>query len=113
MATYYKLDKINALADNDKDFITVLIQTFLEEIPEDAHLLKEAVENQNKQQTYQVAHKMKPTLELFGLDAYNAIIALQDWGKNTKELEDVNLQLNQVLANVDNASIELRKDFNL
>ena len=113
MATYYKLDKINALADNDKDFITVLIQTFLEEIPEDVHLLKEAVENQNKQQTYQVAHKMKPTLELFGLDAYNAIIALQDWGKNTKELEDVNLQLNQVLANVDNASIELRKDFNL
>ena len=113
MAAYYKLDKVKAIADNDQDFINVLVQTFLEEIPEDAHLLKEAIENDNKEQTYQVAHKMKPTMELFGLESFNALLALQDWGKNKSKLEDVFLQMKQVLKSVNNASEELKKDFNL
>lgn len=113
MAIYYKLDKVQAIAENDKEFINVLVQTFLEEIPEDANLLKEAIENDNKKQAYQVAHKMKPTMELFGLESFNALLALQDWGKNTTKLEDVSVQMRQVLNSISNASEELKKDFNL
>ena len=49
MASFYSLDKVNDIADNDSDFIKVLVQTFLEEIPEDLEQLSSAVENNNKE----------------------------------------------------------------
>ena len=40
MEQHYKLERIKELADNDQDFIMALAQTFLEEVPEDAAVLK-------------------------------------------------------------------------
>ena len=113
MATYYKLEKINDLAGNDKDFITILVQTFLEEVPEDLKLLQEAVDNDNKEQSYQLAHKMKPTIELFGLNSFNALLAIQDWGKGSKVSENIKVQLSQVVKAISKASQELKTDYNL
>jgi|TARA_R110002012_G_scaffold47859_2_gene125089 hypothetical protein len=113
MATYYTLDKINEIADNDADFIKVLVQTFLEEIPEDLEKLTIAVENNNKEQAYQTAHKMKPTIELFGLNYFDELLVIQDWGNKINQLPHVTSELSQVKLSVQNASTELRKDFNL
>lgn len=113
MATYYKLEKVNALAENDQEFISVLVQTFLEEIPEDLKSLEEAVQNDNKEQSYQLAHKMKPTVELFGLNSFNALLAIQDWGKGLKNQENIKVQLSQVVKAISMASKELKIDYNL
>ena len=104
MASFYSLDKVNDIADNDSDFIKVLVQTFLEEIPEDLEQLSSAVENNNKEVAYQVAHKMKPTIEL---------LTIQNWGNKTNTVAKVNSELSKVQQSVTNASTELRKDFNL
>ena len=62
MEQHYKLTRVKELADNDMDFVKSLAEAFLEEVPEDADRLKKAVADQDFYNTYQAAHKMKPTI---------------------------------------------------
>jgi len=113
MEQHYKLHRLRELADNDDDFIMALAETFLEEVPADAVVLQQAVEDGNFIQTYQTAHKMKPTIDVFELGVLDKLIEVQDWGKFEKEGEDVTAQLKEVLEAVENATAEIKSDFNL
>ncbi len=113
MEQHYKLFRIRELADNDEDFILILMKTFLEEVPQDAKRLKEAVENKNYHEAYQAAHKMKPTIDLFELGVLNDLIEVQDWGKFTQVDVDVTEKLQIVMAAVEEASNEIKSDFSL
>jgi len=113
MEQHYKLFRIRELADNDEEFIKVLAQTFLEEVPPDAERLKNAVAEKNYHEAYQAAHKMKPTIDLFELGVLQDLIEVQDWGKFTKTDLDITDKLEIVLAAVEQASNELQSDFNL
>ena len=113
MEQYYKLDKIRELADNDVEFIKTLAATFLEEVPADAKLLKIAVDSKDYFATYQSAHKMKPTIDLFGLGVLDDLIEVQDWGKFEKKGVDISEKLDIVLAAVEKAVEEIKIDFNL
>ena len=113
MEQYYKLDKIRELADNDTEFIETLALTFLEEVPADARLLKIAVDCKDYLAAYQSAHKMKPTIDLFGLGVLNDLIEVQDWGKFEQKGTDITDKLDIVLKAVDNAVEEIKVDFNV
>jgi HPt (histidine-containing phosphotransfer) domain-containing protein len=113
MEQYYKLSRVRELADNDMDFIQALAEAFLEEVPEDAERLKKAVAEQDFYNTYQAAHKMKPTIDLFELGVLQDLIVVQDWGKFEKAGEDCTKELELVLTAVEQASEELKQDFNL
>jgi len=113
MEQHYKLFRVRELADNDEEFIKALAEAFLEEVPEDAERLKNAVAEKNYHEAYQAAHKMKPTIDLFELGVLQDLIVVQDWGKFTQKDVDVTDKLEIVLAAVEQASIELRSDFNI
>ncbi|MFD2823266.1 Hpt domain-containing protein [Lacinutrix iliipiscaria] len=113
MEQHYKLFRVRELADGDQEFINVLAQTFLEEVPVDAARLKEAVENNNHLATYQTAHKMKPTIDMFELGVLDTLIEVQDWGKFEKKEIDILPKLAIVLSAVEQAANEIRSDFNL
>ncbi|WP_290698906.1 Hpt domain-containing protein [Lacinutrix sp.] len=113
MEVNYKLHRLRELADNDEEFILALAETFLEEVPADAIVLKQAVESGNFLQTYQTAHKMKPTIDVFELGVLDKLIEIQNWGKFEKTGDDVSAQLAVVLKAIDNASSEIKSDFNL
>jgi len=113
MEQHYKLFRVRELADGDEEFINILAQTFLEEVPADAQTLKEAVEGNNHLATYQTAHKMKPTIDMFELGVLEDLIEVQDWGKYEKTTVDILPKLEIVLAAVTQASNEIRSDFNL
>lgn len=113
MEQHYKLFRLRELADNDEDFIMALAETFLEEVPADAVVLKQAVEAGDFLQTYQTAHKMKPTIDVFELGVLDKLIEIQDWGKYEKKGEDVSSQLAVVLTAVENTAAEIKADFNL
>ena len=113
MGKNYKLHRVNELADHDEDFIQALIQTFLEEVPEDAANLEKAVLDENYLLTYQTAHKMKPTIDLFELGVLDDLIEVQDWGKYEQRGKDIKEKLEIVLEAVRRASDELKVDFNL
>ena len=113
MEQHYKLYRVRELADNDEDFIATLAEAFLEEVPVDAERLKNAVYEGDYYNTYQAAHKMKPTIDLFELGVLDTLIEVQDWGKFEKKDLDITSQLEIVLAAVDQAVSEIRLDFNL
>jgi hypothetical protein len=113
MAEHYKLDRVREMADNDEDFVMALAAAFIEEVPADADRLRKAVPENDFYETYQAAHKMKPTLELFGMTSYHALIEVQDWGKYEQADKDISSQLQTVLDAVDRATAEIKSDFNL
>ncbi|NNC51023.1 MAG: Hpt domain-containing protein [Flaviramulus sp.] len=113
MEQHYKLFRVRELADNDEDFIKTLAEAFLEEVSVDSERLKKAVAEKDYQDTYQAAHKMKPTVDLFELGVLDDLIEVQDWGKFTKTDVDITDKLDIVLSAVDKALVEIKSDFNL
>ncbi len=113
MEQHYKLFRVRELADNDEDFIKTLAEAFIEEVAVDAERLKKAVAENNYQEAYQAAHKMKPTVDLFELGVLDILIEVQDWGKFTKTDLDIKPQLDIVISAVDKALEEIKSDFNL
>jgi HPt (histidine-containing phosphotransfer) domain-containing protein len=113
MPQYYKLERVREMADQDEDFVAALAAAFIDEVPEDAERLRKAVPEKDYYETYQAAHKMKPTIELFDLGVYDELIEVQDWGKFEQEDKNVEAQLQKVLSAVENATKEIKADFNL
>jgi HPt (histidine-containing phosphotransfer) domain-containing protein len=113
MEQHYKLYRVRELADNDEDFVAALAAAFLEEVPVDAERLKKAVAEQDFYNTYQAAHKMKPTIDLFELGVLDDLIVVQDWGKFEKTGENCTRELELVLTAVEKATAELKADFNI
>jgi HPt (histidine-containing phosphotransfer) domain-containing protein len=113
MENNYKLYRVRELADGDEDFIMAIAAAFLEEVPEDAARLKKAVAESDYYTTYQAAHKMKPTIDMFELGVLQELITVQDWGKFEKKDENVSVQLQLVLEAVERTTEEIKNDFNL
>jgi hypothetical protein len=113
MEQHYKLYRVRELADNDEEFVGALAAAFLEEVPVDAAALRENVESKNYFATYQTAHKMKPTVDLFELGVLDTLIEVQDWGKLEKKDIDIQSQLEIVLEAVAKATAEIKEDFGL
>lgn len=113
MEKHYKLIKIRELADNDQEFVNTLAMAFLEEVPEDARLLKIAVDSKDYLAAYRTAHKMKPTIDLFGLGVLEDLIEVQDWGKLEQKNKNIEDKLNIVLTAIENATQEIKEDFSL
>lgn len=113
MEQHYKLRRVRELADNDEDFVLAIAQTFLEEVPEDATILEQAVNNKDYLQTYQTAHKMKPTVDLFELGVLDDLIEVQDWGKFEQAEKDISHKLKIVLMAINQTVEEIKSDFNL
>ncbi|ARV09024.1 Hpt domain-containing protein [Winogradskyella sp. PC-19] len=113
MPEHYKLDRVRELADNDEDFVAALAAAFLEEVPEDAERLRNSVPAKDYKETYQAAHKMKPTIDLFELGVYDELILVQDWGKFEQTNNDVSEPLQILLTAVENTVNEIKKDFGL
>ena len=90
-----------------------MAQTFLEEIPTDLRALEEAIAVNNKELAYQFAHKMKPNLEMFGIDVVDDVRAIEAWTKASQPVSAVQDILTKVSGILNTVFDELRADFNL
>jgi HPt (histidine-containing phosphotransfer) domain-containing protein len=111
MDTHYSKASLSAIADGDQDFMSIVAQTFLEEIPPDLEGLTEAIEANNKELAYQFAHKMKPNFEMLGIEVQKDVKSIESWTKSSRSEATVqeNIDtLNRVLSHVFE---ELKTDF--
>ncbi len=113
MTKYYAKENLSEIADGDQDFIQILAQTFLEEIPPDLRSMEEAIENENRELAYQFAHKMKPNIEMFGIDALKDITSIEAWSKSSKNKISILPHLENVVTVLNHAFAELKEDFQL
>lgn len=109
----YNLESILEMADGDQDFINVLVQTFLEEIPSDVHALDEAVEANNATLAYQYVHKMKPNFQMFGLELMPQVKIIEEWAKTGRTIIEVKSATEIITNKVLAAEKELIIDFDL
>lgn len=113
MSNHYSKESLREISGEDSDFMSVVAQTFLDEIPPDLASLKEAIINNNKELAYQFAHKMKPNLEMFGIDLLKQITAIESWTKTSKSAEPVLPQIEFVDTTLHRVFDELKEDFSL
>lgn len=113
MSKKYSIESLSEIAGGDKDFMLIVAKTFLEEIPPDIKAMGEAIENNNRELAYQFAHKMKPNLEMFGLDLGKEITSIETWTKNLKNKSTIEAQLKNIVTTVEIVFDELKEDFNL
>ncbi|MFD1095399.1 Hpt domain-containing protein [Salegentibacter chungangensis] len=109
----YNLEEVKEMAGGDDDFMKVVVQTFLEEIPPDVEAMNEAISNGNSTLAYQYAHKMKPNLQLFGLELMDEIKVIETWSKANKNGKEVPGAAATITKKVNVASIALKRDFEI
>lgn len=107
----YNLDEVKEMAGGDEEFMATVVQTFLEEIPPDLEAMNEAISNDNPSLAYQYAHKMKPNLQLFGLELGEQIKIIEAWSKHGKRKDEVPQATSTITKKVDVAISALKRDF--
>jgi len=110
----YSLDKINEMADGDEDFINSVISVFLEEVPQDLEGLEKALETGNYEQVYQLAHKIKPNVDLLGMEQTRAAaLQIETLGKSEANMAEIQSVFPSLKKDVEQVVSELKNDFNL
>jgi HPt (histidine-containing phosphotransfer) domain-containing protein len=114
MALHYNLAKVYALSDNDPEFVNQILTLFVTEIPEDLIEIKEGIKKKDHKHAYAYAHKVKPSLDLLGLNiAFEEILQIEAWTKAEGEKKEIKETFKSVKNQVEEAIKELRKDFGL
>lgn len=113
MSTIYSIDSLKEIAGDDKDFMAVVAETFLTEIPPDLEALVGAVANDNRELAYQFAHKMKPNIEMFGIDLLKDITAIESWTRSSKKISAIEETVEKVNTTLQKVFEELKTDFDL
>lgn len=110
----YNLDKINEMADGDQEFINSVVTVFLEEVPQDLEGLEQALADKNHERVYQLAHKIKPNVDLLGMEQTRAAaLEIETMGKNSADIADIEKVFPALKTDIVQVMSELKKDFNL
>lgn len=110
----YNLDKINEMAEGDQDFITSVISVFLEEVPVDLEGLEKAIAERDFENVYKLAHKIKPNVDLLGMEQTRATaLEIETLGKTTANLDEIVEKFPLLKKDVLQVVSELKKDFDL
>ncbi len=114
MAIYYNLAKVYELSDNDPDFVNSILELFVTEIPDDLSQIKSGIKVKDYKQAYAFAHKIKPSLDLLGMNiAFEEILQVEAWTRIEGKRKEINDTFDSIESQVSNAVKEIRKDFNM
>jgi len=113
MSAVYTTDNLKEVMGDDPEFIAVVVQAFLDEIPPDLEGLIAAVDQDDKKVAYQFAHKMKPNIEMFGIDLMKNISSIETWSRSSKGPEAISPLVDEVNQTLIAVFAALKTDFNL
>jgi len=114
MALNYNLAKVYALSDNDAEFVNQIISLFVTEVPLDLIQIKLGIKTKDHKLAYSYAHKIKPTLDLLGMNnAFEEILQIEAWTKAEGKRKEINDVFDSVESQIEKAVKEIKKDFNL
>lgn len=114
MALQYNLSKVYEISENDIDFALQIVKLFLEEVPAEIKTIKLAIELKNYSKAYSACHKIKPTLDLLGMDmAYEENLQIMTWAKAEGKRKEIKEVYKSLKNRIDLAIKEIKKDFKL
>ena len=110
----YSLDKINEMAEGDQDFVTSVVSVFLEEVPADLEGLEHAIGSKDYDNIYKLAHKIKPNVDLLGMEHARATaLEIETLGKTSGSMGEIEEKFPHLKKDVLQVITELQKDFDL
>lgn len=110
----YNLDKIKEMADGDEEFINSVISVFLEEVPQDLEGLENALSAGNFEEVYQLAHKIKPNVDLLGMEQTRAAaLEIETLGKSEANMPAIQIVFPNLKKDIEQVVAELKNDFHL
>lgn len=108
----YSLDKIQEMAEGDEEFVQSVLSVFLEEVPGDLQALEGAVASGDYDQIYKMAHKIKPNVDLLGMEQARALaLELETLGKAEGDLGVIRSLFPGLKQQVEQAIAELSREF--
>ena len=114
MALYYNLSKVYAISDNDVEFAKQIVVLFLEEVPAEMKNIKHGLKEKDHNKVYHAAHKIKPTLDLLGMDlAYEDVLAIEIWGRGNGKKKEIKEVVGSLKEYISKTLKELKKDYDL
>lgn len=110
----YNLEKINEISDGDTEFIEAVVVAFIEEIPGDLMKLEYEVTAENYKEIYQVSHKIKPNLDLLGMqESYDTNLQILSWSKAGTNIADIAIAFKSIQTKINANILRMKKDFNV
>jgi hypothetical protein len=114
MALNYNLSKVYAISDNDVEFARQIVVLFSEEVPAEIKNIKKGFKEKDHIRVYHAAHKIKPTLDLLGMDlAYEDVLAIEAWTREKGKNKEVKEIVKSLKERVNLTLKELKKDYDL
>ncbi|RDI11140.1 Hpt domain-containing protein [Flavobacterium sp. AG291] len=112
MALYYNLSKVYAISDNDVEFAKQIVTLFLEEVPVEVVNVREGLEEKDYDKVYHAAHKIKPTLDLLGMDlAYEDVLVIESWSRSRGKRKEIKDTVKSLKDYISKTVKELKKDY--
>jgi len=109
----YSLDKISEYVGGDKDEVLEMITLFLETIPKDIEKLPHFAKNGDWQSVYKIAHKVKPSFDVFAMDEIHADLQkIELLARNNNEEGNLITLVSQLLEKVNNIVLLLKDEVN-
>ena len=114
MAINYNLAKVYALSDNDPEFVMQIITLFVTEVPQDMTQIDLGIKTKDHKLAYSYAHKIKPTLDLLGMNvAFEEILQVEAWTKREGKRKEIVDTFKSIENQVEKAIKEIKKDYDL
>jgi HPt (histidine-containing phosphotransfer) domain-containing protein len=108
----YSLDKLNEMAEGDDDFVLSVVTVFLEEVPQDLEDLEKAIAEGDYESVYKLAHKIKPNVDILGMEQTRAIaLEIETLGKDKENKDIIEARFPALKKDILQVVSELRKDF--
>ncbi len=95
----YKLDNLSEYLGNDKNQIKEMIQLFIDTIPPDVDQIIEFSKQNEWQEVYKLAHRIKPTFEVFQMDdLFREIKTIEMIARNNNQDNNLNIHLDRFVV---------------
>jgi HPt (histidine-containing phosphotransfer) domain-containing protein len=111
MSRITDLSYLEMVSDGDKEFITQVVTSFIENNKEIIEGLENGKKEENWEEMGKLIHKMKPSLEMVGLTPLKEkIIQAETNLKNGENIPETLPLVDEIIANCNQAIEELQAD---
>lgn len=104
----YNLDYLREVSGNNSEFIQEMIQTFISTLPEVLDGMELAMNAKDWQTLSRLAHQIKPSFTLMGLDTLrNKVVHIEEHGKTQTDVDDLPSEVKDFIKRCRHAMHEL------
>jgi HPt (histidine-containing phosphotransfer) domain-containing protein len=103
------LDYLHSLSKGNTSFVQEMIRIFLEETPEEIHLMEKAIADQDYDLVKSTAHKLKSTIPFVGLDKLidREVTEIEELATKKTDIQKIALEFDKIKKACERACLEL------